>query len=149
MYLPFVMTSTLILTDFPGCLCSTANWCFLVWPQEHQHSVWLMGIVGSSQICLYSTSSFTQSIHYVWMRLVTVLHNYHIWSHSFPSFPLFLMISGILQQLLSFLMLWFNSDFKCKFDNTSWKLWMTNKRAKLPLQCFHRSTWSIKALHTT
>lgn len=59
------------------------------------------------------------------------------------------MISGILQQLLSFLRLWFNSAFKCKFDNRSWKLWVANKGAKLPRQCFHSSTWSIKTLQTT
>lgn len=144
------MTSKPILTNFPGCLCSTANWRFLVWPQEHQHSVQLMRIVGSSQICLYSTSSFSQSRHYVWMRFVTALRNCRIWSHSSRRvLPRSLWLLVFRSNRYHFLMLWFNSAFKCKFDNTSWKLWVANKGAKLPLRSFHSSTWSIKALHTS
>lgn len=144
------MTSKPILTDFPGCLCSTANWCFLAWPQERQHSARLMGIVGSSQICLHSTSSFSQSRHYVWMRFITALRNYRIWSHSSQRvLPCSLWCLVFCSNRYRFLMLWFNSAFKCKFDNTSWKLRVANKGAKLPLWSFHSSTWSIKALHTS
>lgn len=116
------------------------------------HSVWRMGIVGSAQICLYSTSSLTPSIHYMWMRLFTALHNYRIWNHSslqrlgiffFFSFDFLYFAATVI----IILMLWFNRGFKCKFDNTSWKLWVANKGTTLPCLCFERLHLMYKSTH--
>lgn len=111
-----------------------------------------MGIVGSARICLYSTSSLAWSIRYMWMRLFTTLHNYHIWSHA-PlerlSFFLFLFFWFLIfhSDCHLILMLGFNSGFKCKFDNTSWKLWVANKGTKLPCLCCERLHLICKSTH--
>lgn len=141
------MTSMLILTDFPESLCSTPDYLYFL-----SHSCldveavparcWADGIVGSVQICLYSTSSSCGSMCITCEWGLSGLCNYCIWSHSssLPRLSFFLSFDFLYSAatVTAILMLWFNSSFKCKFDNTSWKLRVADKETKLPCLCFER-----------
>lgn len=118
--------------------------------EQPLHSVWRMGIVGSAQICLYSTSSLTPSMHYMWMRLFTALHNYRIWSHSslqrLGIFFSFLLISYILQRLSS--LFWCcgligasNANLTTQAENYGWR----TKELSFHGCVLRGSTWWIKA----
>lgn len=124
---------------------------FLSPPLSRLHTVWWIAIVGSAQICLYSTSSLTRSIHYMWIRLFTALHNYHIWSHSSlerleVGFFSFLLISYILQQLSRLfwccgLITASNANLTTQVENYG----RQTKRWNFHACVLRGSTWSIKA----
>ena len=140
------MTSMLILTDFPESLCSTPDYLYFL-----SHSCldveavparcWADGIVGSGRfVCTALPPSCEVCITCEWgssgLWVITAFGAILLFRGWVFSFPFDFLYSAAT--VIVILMLWFNSSFKCKFDNTSWKLRVADKGTKLPCLCFQR-----------